>query len=137
MLQHRSALPLRFVYATMAGVAIVSLSLISYRQFANLSPCPAIGAVPACYVLLACYVAVFASAFLSGARQNWFYWPAWSAVFVAAGYGSSLELMGQVTCPRSSGGTPTCYYSLAMAVLILAMYLAVRKLEGDAFRGSN
>lgn len=122
----------RWLYAAVASVGLVGVSLISYGQFSGDSNCPQLGPLPICYVILACYAAVLISAFVAESKRAWLFWPGWIGVFVAAAFGSSMELAGQVTCPRSASGIPTCYFSLLMATAIVALYLwANRNVEKD------
>ncbi len=133
----KGAVFFKWLYAAIASLGLPGLTMISYRQFAEISSCPSFGIVPACYVLLICYGAIFLSAFLPDARRAGLFWPGWIVVFVAAALGSSLEFAGHVTCPRSAGGTPTCYFSLVMAVSILASYLTASWIAVRSATNSN
>lgn len=127
----RSRTILRGLYGALAGVGLIGVSIISWGQYSGTSTCPGFGPVPACYVILISYASVVISAFSYNRQRAWFFWPGWFGVFAAAALGSSFELAGRVTCPRSGGGTPTCYFSLLMAVLILLLYLAATRRLAD------
>ena len=117
----------RWLYAVLASIGLIGVSLISYRQFMGQSHCPQFGSAPICYVLLVCFTAVLASALAGETLRKWLFWPGWIGVFAAAALGSSMELAGHVTCPRSGTGVPTCYFSLANSIAILALYIFSRR----------
>lgn len=125
----------RWLYAAVASVGLTGVAMISFSQFTGASACPSFGVVPACYVILACYAAVFVSAFIGDSQRPRLFWPGFIGVISVAAYGSSMELAGHVTCPRSGGGTPTCYFSFAMSIAILALYVWANRPNGDRAQG--
>ena len=48
----------------------------------------------------------------------------WIPVVLLALVGTALELNGTTTCPKTTSGTPLCFYSLAAAFTLFALYFA-------------
>ena len=96
---------------------------LSWRQWVTGEACPVVGSVPACYVAFAGYAAMIAGVMLVGQL-------AWARGLFVAGLGvaGGLALIGSIlevvwgnVCPRA-GAVPMCYVSLALALLIGALF---------------
>jgi len=59
-------------------------------------------------------------------RLTWLFLADWLPVFLLAVTGTTLELFGRTTCPATAAGTPMCYYSLLVSVLLLPSFLVSR-----------
>ena len=88
--------------------------------------CPMIGFVPACYVVFVGYLAMAFSVTINPRKTAWLFYPGWIPVFMLAFTGTSLELMGKPTCPRTSADIPLCFLSLAISTGLLLAYLFTR-----------
>ena len=117
---------LRSVIFFVAIWVIASLIPVVVRQWYMGDGCPALGAVPACYVVLAAYAAIGLAVVLEPRRTLWLFMIGWLPVFLLAASGSTLEVFGRPTCPATSGGTPMCYYSLLVSALLLPGFLIAR-----------
>jgi len=116
----------RLVMLVLIAIAMLGIVPISYRQFIGTAACPAIGNLPACYVVLAGYTALIAAVFARGRLRNALFLPAWLLVAAPALLGTGLELFGRETCPRGSGDIPTCFYSLTIVLGLLGAFLVDR-----------
>jgi len=80
--------------------------LVSYRNLSG-DPCPSIGPVPACYLVLISYALMILSLIVSrnGGKQYLFA-VGWGVAFIFAAMGSALEFFtpGGGVCPSSAGG---------------------------------
>jgi len=80
--------------------------LVSYRNLSG-DPCPSIGPVPACYLVLISYALMILSLIVSrnGGKQYLFA-AGWGVAFIFAAMGSALEFFtpGGGVCPSSAGG---------------------------------
>ena len=112
----------RWLLISIAAIGVIAVAKISYGQFAGQSHCPQLGILPFCYVVLACYTLILISSVLRTAIPSWFFWIGWIGVFAMAVSGTALEIAGTDTCPRTGGGTPTCYYSLGLAILLALLF---------------
>ena len=92
---------------------------ISWKHATGQKRCPSIGPVPICYLVFAGYLAILLSVishslplFLGGLIPVF--------AFAAAGTFGELILKKEV-CPRTSGGTPQCYYSFAVSLVLVGL----------------
>lgn len=93
------------------------------------TPCPSLGPVPACYVVLAAYVFLLVSALLVQPWRAYVFVPAWLLVFVIAALATGFELFMPNTCPTSMIAVPSCFLSLAMAFLLAIAYRTERHFD--------
>jgi hypothetical protein len=114
----------RWLLVSIAAIGVIAVAKISYSQFTGQSQCPQLGMFPACYVVLAFYALILISAVFRAAIPSWVFWIGWAGVFVMAITGTALEIAGSETCPRTGGGTPTCYFSLAIAIVLALLFVA-------------
>jgi|GEM_PF-2370482 len=106
---------------------LISLVPVIRAQWTGGNGCPTIGPVPACYVVALCYAAMGLAALINPFRFNLLFWLGWSPVFLLALSGSVLEVSGTPTCPIAPGGTPMCFYSLALATLLAPVFYVARR----------
>jgi len=113
----------RWLLVGTAAIGVFGVAGISYRQFTGLSQCPQLGILPACYIVLICYASMLLAALRRTPIMSWFFWIGWLGVFGLAVSGTALELAGVETCPRTGGGTPTCYFSLGIAIVLALLFI--------------
>lgn len=111
----------------LAVVGVAGVAPIALEQFLSRATCPALGPLPACYVALAGYCLMAASVFVSTALGSALFVSGFVPVFGLALFGSSMELFGHDACPKSSGNVPLCFYSLALASSLAALFIIDRK----------
>lgn len=110
----------------LVAIAIFGIVPIAYRQFTGVASCPAIGSVPACYVVLLGYSMLTASVFSRPGIRNAMFLPGWVLVAAPAFLGAGLELVGHEICPRGVGDIPTCFFSMAIVLGLLGTFLVDR-----------
>jgi len=120
-------LVLRSVFRGTLGLLIVvglwSSLRLSYLTVTATAPCPSILSIPLCYLAAIGYLSMLASQIPTlGKLKHRLFYPAWAIVFLIAASGSSVELFAGDTCPRTDGGVPMCYISLAFCAAILMFH---------------
>ena len=107
---------------------------ISYANMTG-TPCPYVGIIPICYIVLAAYGSMIAAMLISHhGFKHYLFCIGWGTAFLIALAGSATEIMsGGGVCPTSGGGIrgaasgsgsiPLCYISLAMTIVILVLFL--------------
>jgi len=122
----------RIVYIVLCVVLLVAILeafKLSLANFHGKNECPKLLGIPACYLVLLSFVlmllAQLASSFFSGAT---YYFAFLAFPLLLALIGTLTELSGKVICPRTAGGTPMCYLSLAICLLLLCLKIAEQKL---------
>lgn len=112
--------------ALLFGLALagtIGVLPIVQKQVTGVAACPALGPIPACYLVLLGYVLIAVSA-LPGPRYRFrTFAVGWIPLFLLAISGSGLEFFIRDTCPRTSDGVPTCYLSLGLLCLLAVIYL--------------
>ena len=107
-------------------VGLIGVAPIAFRQAAGTVPCPALGLVPACYVVLLGYALIGASVFIGVGLRTPLFAVGWVPVFSLALMGSSMEVLGYEACPRSADNIPTCFFSLALTIALIVAFLVER-----------
>ena len=121
---------LRLGIAVAVGFALFDLFPLIFDQLRGAQVCPMLGFLPACFLVAAGYIAM-AVALLAPRKLTNLFLLGWLPVLALALTGSTLEVMGRPTCPVSPSGTPLCFYSLAVASLLLPAFWISRKLSAD------
>ena len=118
----RYALVLLALLGTSAGASL------SIEHFQTGETCPMLGPIPACFIVFAGYGLISLNAILASKLDlKSLFFLGWTPIFLLAAMGVSLEIFGQDVCPPGAFGIPQCFYSLAMALLCLGLFLILRK----------
>ena len=86
--------------------------------------CPKILGIPACYIVLACFSAALIGHLIPHSSGNWIFFLFVGVVTLIASTGTIGELTDTAKCPRTAGGTPMCFISLAICLSLLASKFA-------------
>jgi len=115
----------------LVALGFIGAVKVSLANFNGVS-CPALFAVPICYVVTAAYGLMLGSLIINhhGCKHH-FFCMGWGTAFVIALMASTVEFFGSGSiCPSSSGGLraaasgiPLCYISLAMLIIILVLFI--------------
>lgn len=98
------------------------------QEIANGNICPKILGIPACYIILASFIMVLLSHSTLLKDNYWLYAIGAGIAWSIAATGTIGQLMGSIECPKTTGGTPMCYLSLAFFTTLLLLKLAEVKL---------
>ena len=105
-------------------IGIVGAGSLVLDEISTGDSCPKFGFIPACYIILACFVLPFIAHLIK--KWNFIYFLGIGFALLIASVASIMQYTGNAECPRTSGGPPMCYYSfLIFLILILLkiMYL--------------
>ena len=127
---------IRWLTAGVALIGVWGVLPIAYDQAAAVRDCPSIGAIPACYVVLLGYASIAVSSLASSHRTKLFF-VGWTPLFLLAASGTTLELFGHTACPRSDAGVPICYFSFAMLLVLLGLFVTERLLTSGRRRNEG
>jgi hypothetical protein len=112
-----------------AGVLLTCLAVlngivpISLEHFQTGEACPDLGPIPACHVVSLAYLAMALAVSVGWRKLKWLFFFGVTPVILLAIAGTSFELFGRPTCPRSESGWPLCYTSLMIGVSLLIAFL--------------
>jgi len=122
------------IKALLIGLLIVGLygaASVSYTTITGVAPCPAVGFVPACFVVFVGYLLMLVvTIVMAQRRSHWLFLVGWVSVFLLAFIGSLFEMANGATCPKSNTGLALCYVSLNFAVVVVALYAFLIKYRG-------
>lgn len=120
---------LRLATALVTSWVLAGLTPLILDELRGIDACPMLGPVPACYIVGFGYLAMTIAVIFSPRRLTVLFLLGWIPVFLLALSGSTMEILGRSTCPASPAGTPLCYFSFAVASLLLPAFLLGRYLQ--------
>ena len=123
---------LRIMVVIVASWVLAGLVPLVLDEFRGIDACPMLGPLPACFPVGLGYFAMAIAALFSPRKLTVLFLLGWAPVFLLALTGSILEIFGRTTCPASPAGTPLCNFSLAVASLILPVFLLSRHFQPAA-----
>ena len=117
------------------GLGFVGILLTAWLVFSEIfrePTCPPLLGIPACYLVLAGYVAATIGTWMSGKKiaAVSFYVGAWAVTLIGV-YFSLGHVRGTVECPTFEG-LPMCYVSLLAGATMLVLDQARRRLPTSA-----
>lgn len=118
---------IRLLIATISALVLYGLAPVIGAEISGTGQCPTLGPLPACYIVGLCYTLIAISTIGSLPYAAYAFWIGWLPVFSLALIGSTLELSGTPTCPRGSLNIPMCYFSLAIAALLLLLFKTLHR----------
>ncbi|MFV1448172.1 hypothetical protein VBZ51_03450 [Maribacter sp. HS] len=81
--------------------------------------CPKFGTVPACVIILFCFVLPFISHILN--KWNLIYFLLTGLAALIALVASIIQFMGNAECPKTTSGIPMCYLSLVIFTALIVL----------------
>ena len=116
------------VLALVLGFATYSALVLSLAEMKTPGTCPALGPVPACYVVLLGYGLGLIGHLLSRLRLGTGLFVFGLAIpTILAVIGTVGQLGGFIECPKTDGNTPMCYLSLGMCSICWVLWILIRK----------
>ena len=104
------------------AVGIFGAGGLVVEEFKTGEGCPKIMQVPMCLVILICFVIPLITHLLN--KLNFLYFLFTGLAGSIALVASIMQFMGNAECPKTSSGTPMCYYSLLLfsSLIVLKIY---------------
>ena len=103
-------------------VAIYGAFDLSLKDFQGKISCPKLLGLPICYLVSLTFFLTFLSHMLeSYLPGEWLFFIFLAVPFTLAFGGTLTEMSGTIICPRSSGGIPLCYLSLALCSILFIL----------------
>jgi len=115
-----------------AGFAIYGTFGLVMNEWRVGNICPEILGIPACYIVLVCFTIALIAHLLPSSKGKWIYFFFVGIVTLIASTGTIGELTGMAKCPRTAGGTPMCFISLAICLSLLASKIALLKIKRNS-----
>jgi predicted membrane channel-forming protein YqfA (hemolysin III family) len=83
--------------------------------------------IPACYIILWCFVIPFIVYLLKG--KSIYYFLGTGLAFSIALYGTILQILNEISCPKTSSNIPMCFISLGLFTLLIILKLIINKTQ--------
>jgi len=109
--------------------AVFQVYKISALQFNAVADCPHAFGIPACYVVLLCYMLITAAWIFglkasSSIKPSFIFLLGFAPAFLLAATGSVGEIFDFVSCPKTASNFPKCFISFAFLIgLAIIWYL--------------
>ena len=117
-----------YVLIVLAALGTLAGGRLSLAHMQTGETCPTLGPIPACLIVFIGYALVLISVTIGPkAKRKLLFFIGWTPVFALAAFGVSLEIFGQDICPIGALGIPQCFYSFAMVLLCLLLFLLWQK----------
>lgn len=101
------------------GFAIFGTSGLVIEEWNNGGICPKIIGIPACYIVLLCFIGGLLAHLVNINWANKLFFASIGIVTLIAISGTVGELTGLTKCPKTAGGTPMCFISLGICLSLL------------------
>lgn len=93
-------------------VGIYGSGKLAYHEFLKEGTCPKLVMIPACYIILACFIIPFLTLIANRGKLIYFLFTGFALTL--ATYATIGQLIDKVQCPKTESGIPMCYISLAL-----------------------
>ena len=107
------------------GIGIIGGALLVYDEIQSPNTCPKLVGIPACYIILACFIIPFITHIFKG--KNMLYFIFTGLAFVIALVASIMQFTGLGECPKTSSGIPMCYYSFLLFTTLITLKVILIK----------
>jgi|LGVF01.2.fsa_nt_gb hypothetical protein len=117
---------LKYLISIIFIIGILGAGNLAYNEFLEEGTCPKLSIIPACYVILACFVFPFIAHLFNKGKIIYFLFTGFALSL--ATYATIGQLLGEIQCPKTEGGLPMCYISFVIfASLVLLKIISLKK----------
>ena len=118
----------RYGLLILTGWGLLNGTLLSLQHIQQGEVCPMFGPIPACFIVFLGYLLMFIAAiFIADRPKGKLFIIGWIPVFLLAFSGVAIEITGTKICPAGAYGIPKCFYSFAVTVLTLLLFIFIRR----------
>jgi hypothetical protein len=100
-------------------IGIFGAGELVYNEISQHNVCPKLLGIPACYIILTCFIIPFVVHIFKA--RNYIYFAFTGFAFVIALVATIMQFTGHAECPKTASGTPMCYYSLALFTSLIVL----------------
>lgn len=119
---------LKYILYLVFLFGIYGAGTLVYKEFSYGNICPKIVNIPACYIIMACLVIPLIIHLTKGSNSIYFMFTGFA--WTIASYGSIMQFLKTVECPKTAEGIPMCYISFVMfSLLILLKVIELTKTD--------
>lgn len=107
------------------AIGIIGAGNLVYTEFRHHNICPKLAGIPACYIILGCFIIPLLAHIFNW--SNYIYFGLTGLACFIALVASIMEVTGLGECPKTAGGTPMCYYSLLLFTSLIILKILIEK----------
>ncbi|SEL71449.1 hypothetical protein SAMN04487910_3148 [Aquimarina amphilecti] len=113
---------LKIVVALLFVIGILGTGSLVIEEIQTGNGCPKIWIIPACVIILICFIIPLISHILGKYNKLYFFFTGLAAMIAIIA--SIMQFTGNGECPKTGGGIPMCYYSLLLftGLIVLKIY---------------
>ena len=116
---------LYYIILIILVVGIIGAGGLVVEELKTGEGCPKIFQIPMCIVILICFLIPFVAHLIGKWNLLYFIFTGLAgAIGLAA---SIMQATGNAECPKTSGGTPMCYYSLVLFTSLIVLKIIYLK----------
>jgi quinol-cytochrome oxidoreductase complex cytochrome b subunit len=116
---------LSVILSTLFIVSIVATLQLVYTDYTIGNVCPKLLGVPACYIILLCFIIPFLVHHLKG--NSTYYFLGTGLAFLIALYGSAMQVLSYISCPKTNNNIPMCFISLGIFTSLIILKILIKK----------
>lgn len=106
-------------------IGIIGAGGLVFEEIQTGNGCPKIGFIPACIVILVCFLVPFVAHLMNS--WNILYFLFTGLAFIIASAASVMQFLGNGACPKTDEGMPMCYLSLMVFSLLIGLKILLKK----------
>lgn len=91
---------------------------LAYTDFTLGNVCPKLFEIPACYIILLCFLIPFISHIF---KFTYPYFIGTGIALIIAVYGSVMEFLNILSCPKTESNIPMCYISFSIFLSLILL----------------
>lgn len=125
---------IKYVLLALTLLGTVSGAKLTLQHLKVGEVCPMIGPIPACAIVFIGYLLMFIATLFIGVKGRIgtngkikIFYIGWLPIFLLALFGVVVEFTGTHICPPGALGIPQCFYSLALLILCLVLFIVARR----------
>lgn len=108
---------LSVVISVIFVVSILATSNLVYTDFIEGDVCPKLLTMPACQIILVCFLIPFLAHIFKW--KTIYYFLGTGLAFTIALYGTIMQVLNYVSCPKTESNVPMCFISLGIFTTLI------------------
>jgi len=113
------------VLSVLFVVSIIATFQLVYTDYSVGNVCPKLLGIPACYIILICFLIPFLVHLFKG--KTIYYFSGTGLAFTIALYGTVMQVLNYVSCPKTDNNIPMCFISLGIFTTLIILKLMINK----------
>jgi hypothetical protein len=108
-----------YLISTLFIIGIIGAGGLVLDEIETGNGCPKLGVIPACVIILICFIIPFIAHLRKKLYQMYFFFT--GLAFSIALIASIMQLIGNGKCPKLDNGIPMCYLSLMIFFKLIVL----------------